>query len=87
MLVSSPGPPVQFFGSTWAGILIALGRYGKLCQTGPDRPSPNTVQEDRERHYSQIGYGKTTLVAGDGGDGENPRAMRIREDGMRRLVA
>jgi hypothetical protein len=44
------------------------------------------IQEDTKRDYSQIGYGKTTLVVDDGGDGENPRAMRIQEGGRQRLA-
>jgi hypothetical protein len=30
------------------------------------------IQEDTERDYSQIEYGKNALVVGDGGNGENP---------------
>jgi hypothetical protein len=35
------------------------------------------IWEDTERDYSQTEYGKNALVVGDGGDGENPRAMLI----------
>jgi hypothetical protein len=33
------------------------------------------IQEDTERDYSQREYGKTILVLGDEGDGENSPAM------------
>jgi hypothetical protein len=36
------------------------------------------IQEDIERDYSQTEYGRDTLVAGDGGNGENPRDSRRR---------
>jgi hypothetical protein len=38
------------------------------------------IQEDTERDYSQREYGKSILVLGDGGDGENSPAMLIQGD-------